>query len=271
MVIALLALTASMVGHEAAAQTPSPIAEWQYSAGVALRSMFEEKIPDWEVEIGVAADIYPVYPGAGKYRVQPGPNLDVRYKDQAFFSTGEGLGVNLLSEKTYRAGVALGFDTGREAHSATRLRGTGDIGYALTPKLFAEYVMFPVVLRADVRRALGGADGWIGDLSAYMPVYGTEKFFVFAGPTVTFADDTYNRHYFGISATQSQRSGLPLYKAGAGAQSAGFGSSMTWFVTDHWMVDGGVSAQRLLGDAAHSPLVQQRLQYEASFSIGYLF
>ncbi len=219
----------------------------------------------------MAADLYPVYPGAGRYRVRPGPDLDLRYKDQAFFSTGEGLGVNILNGKTYRAGIALGVDTGREADSANRLHGTGDIGLAPTPKLFAEYVVFPVVLRADIRRALGGADGWTGDLSAYMPVYGDRKFFVFAGPTVTFADDTYNRHYFGISATQSLRSGLPRYKAGAGAQSAGFGSSLTWFVTEHWMIQGDLSAQRLLGDAAHSPLVQRRMQYDASLAIGYMF
>jgi len=266
---ALLTLIAGAVG--ARAQTPSPMAEWQYSAGVPLRSSFEDTTPDWQVEVGGAGSVQPLYAGAAKYRFQPGPDIDVRYKDLAFFSVGEGLGVNLLQDKTYRVGVALGFDQGREADSATRLRGTGDIGLAPTPKLFAEYVLFPVVLRADVRRALGGVDGWAGDLSAYMPVYGTKSFFVFAGPTVAFVDDTYNRHEFGISATQHLRSGLPRYDATGGLQSAGLGSSMTWLITDHWLANTGVSAQRLLDAAAHSPLVQERLQYEAFFTVGYSF
>lgn len=257
--------------RDACAQTPSPMAEWQYSAGVPLRSMFEDTVPDWDVELGAAGNLQPIYPGAGKYRLEPGPDIDVRYKDLAFFSTGEGLGVNLLQDKSYRLGAALGFDMGREANSDTRLRGTGDIGWAPVPKLFAEYIIFPVVLRADVRRALGGVDGWAGDLSAYMPVYGTKKFFVFAGPTVSFADDSWNRHEFGISATQHQRSGLPRYDATGGPQSAGFGSNATWLITDHWMIEGGVTAQRLLDSAAHSPLVQERMQYDANFTVGYTF
>ena len=256
---------------QALAQTPSPMAEWQYSAGIPLRPMFEDQIPDWQIEVGMAGVVQPLYPGAGKYRFEPGPDIDVRYKNDAFFSIGEGLGVNLFSGKTYRVGASLGFDLGREADSATRLRGTGDIGLAPVPKLFAEYVLFPMVLRADVRRALGGVDGWIGDLSAYMPVYGTKSFFVFVGPTVTLADDVANRHEFGISATQHLRSGLPRYDATGGLQSAGLGSSATWLITDHWIMDGGVSAQRLLDGAAHSPLVQSRLQYQATVTLGYVF
>lgn len=269
---ALLGLFFAVVlAPQALAQTPSPMAEWQYSAGIPLRPMFTDEVPDWQIEVGAAGVVQPLYPGAGKYRLVPGPDIDVRYKDKAFFSIGEGLGVNLFSGKTYRVGAALGFDLGREADSATRLRGTGDIGLAPVPKLFAEYVLFPVVLRADVRRALGGVDGWMGDFSAYMPVWGTKKFFVFAGPTVTLADDVASRHEFGISATQHLRSGLPRYDATGGLQSAGFGTSATWIMTDHWLVDGGASAQRLLDGAAHSPLVQSRLQYQATVTIGYLF
>jgi len=268
-VVALSVLIAGAVG--ARAQAPSPMAEWQYSAGVPLRPTFEDTAPEWQVEVGGAGAVQPLYPGAAKYRFLPGPDIDVRYRDFAFFSVGEGLGVNLLQDKTYRVGVAMGFDQGREADSATRLHGTGDIGLAPTPKLFAEYVLFPVVLRADVRRALGGVDGWAGDLSAYMPIYGTKSFFVFVGPTVALVDDTDNRHEFGISATQSLRSGLPRYDATGGLQSAGLGSSMTWLITDHWLVNSGLSAQRLLDAAAHSPLVQERLQYDAFFTVGYSF
>ncbi|GGF27914.1 hypothetical protein GCM10011611_37380 [Aliidongia dinghuensis] len=256
---------------QARAQTPSPMAEWQYSAGVPLQSLFQGTPPDWQIEVGPAADLQPLYPGAGKYRVEIGPDIDVRYKDQVFFSTGEGLGVNLLIDKTYRIGASLGLDMGRQADSATRLHGTGDIGYAPVPKLFAEYVIFPVVLRADVRRALGGVDGFAGDLSAYLPVCCNDRFFVFVGPSATFVDDTYNRHEFGISATQHLRSGLPRFNAGGGLQSTGIGANLTWILGDQWLLEGGVTGQRLLGDAAHSPLTQARFQYDANFSVGYLF
>ena len=272
-ILSLLVLPPALltVSVGARAQTPSPMAEWQYSAGVPLRAMFEDNIPTWQVELGAAGNVQPLYPGAGKYRFEPGPDIDVRYQDWAFFSTGEGLGANLWQGKTFRIGASLGIDLGREADSDTRLRGTGDIGLAPVPKLFAEYVLFPVVLRADVRRALGGLDGWATDLSAYMPVYGTKSFFVFVGPSVTAVDNTWNRHEFGISETQHLRSGLPRYDATAGFQSVSLGSNVTWIISDHWLLEGGVTASRFLDAAAHSPLVQERMQYDANFTVGYTF
>ena len=47
-----------------------------------------------------------------------------------------------------------------------------DIDPTPEAKLFWEVVLFPVVLRADIRRAMGGYNGWAGDFSAYMPIAG---------------------------------------------------------------------------------------------------
>ena len=267
----LVASAVIAIAAPSRAQTPSPLAEWQYSAGVLLRSTMAPSIPEWDVSLGLAAELHPQYEGAKSFHVEAGPLFDVRYRDIAFASSGEGLGVNLLHGKTYRAGIALSYDLGRKAGENERLRGTGDIAGAPEAKLFAEAVLFPVVLRADLRRALGGYDGWRADIGAYMPLTGSKEFFLMAGPSITFADDTAMQRYFGIGIAQSARSGLPIHEAHGGAERAGLGASAVWIFAEHWLATADFAAQELLGSAGSSPLTERRLELALSLGIAYRF
>jgi outer membrane scaffolding protein for murein synthesis (MipA/OmpV family) len=265
--IAYLAATAS-----ASAQTPSPFAYWQNDAGVVLRPL-GGPVPNWDVTVGMGAAVIPLYEGSDHYRTVPSPAVDIRYKDIAFLSTGDGLGVNLLRGETYRAGVALGYDVGRTQHAAGRLNGIGGIPPAPVARAFAEAYVLPFVFAADIRRSIGGTDGLIGDLGAYMPVIGTETLAVFVGPGITFADQHYVRKYFGVGPSQAApHSGLPLYNsAGGGASNANFGVSIDYHYTDNWMLNGDIGYERLLGDAASSPIVQTKNQIGVAVTIAYEF
>ena len=99
--------------RSAMAQTPSPLEEWQYSGGVILARLFDPNLPEWRVVLGAAADTQPVYAGASAYKVQGGPVINIQYRDIAFFSTGDGLGVNFLRGDHYRVGAAIAYDLGR--------------------------------------------------------------------------------------------------------------------------------------------------------------
>jgi outer membrane scaffolding protein for murein synthesis (MipA/OmpV family) len=253
------------------AQSPSSLPEWSYSAGELMRTSMEPTIPEWSIVAGLSTEYVPRYDGARDYHVQAGPMLDMRYRDIAFLATGEGLGVNLLRGKKYRAGVALSYDLGRRAQDSADTRGLGNVGAAPEFKFFGEYLIFPVVLRADLRRGLGGHNGWLGDFGVYMPVYGTQKLFVFAGPSVTVADATYMRHYFSVTPGQAAATSYPQYSAGAGLKAANLGTSITWLCSEHWLVNAMAGGARLLGDAADSPLTLKRTQYTATLTAGYQF
>lgn len=270
----IAALAAVAFTTPAWAQTPSPLPEWEYSAGIPLRSYFLwGHLPKWEYNVGVGTAFEPKYDGASQYHFQTGPSIDIRYRDIAFLSTGEGLGWNFLHARNYRLGVALTYDLGRTEHSDYRLRGVGDVQPGPEIKLFGEYVWFPVVFRADVRRALGGYNGWVGDLSIYAPILGSEKYryFVLFGPSVTFTDGNYARNYFGISPEQAAKSGYPAFQAFGGVKELSIGTSATWFFRDNWYVNVSGGAGRLLGDAASSPTTNEKLQGVVSFTLGYDF
>ena len=255
-------------------QTPSPLQEWQYSGGIALEKLFEPNLPDWRVVLGGAAEYHPLYDGASLTRTQGGPVINIRYKDFAFASVGEGLGLNLIHGEHYRGGLALCYDLGRlVSNDVSHLEGLGDIKRAPGIKAFFSFAVsksFPLVVRADVRQILGGADGLAADLDAFMPLPGSShRLIMFAGPSITYADHRYTQREFGVTPAQSAASGYPVYDAHAGADAVGFGFSGTVFLTDHWFIDVDTAVNRLLGSASDSPITQNRVQHVLALSLAY--
>ena len=86
--VSACAALAAAGARDASAQTPSPLGEWQYSAGVPLRKLYEPNISTWDISMGAAMTLQPRY-AADRYRVMGGPTIDIRYRDLFFLSTGE--------------------------------------------------------------------------------------------------------------------------------------------------------------------------------------
>lgn len=267
---------ASLLMPLAHAQTPSPLGEWQYSAGIPLEKLYEANVPDWKVRLGIGSTFEPRYDGSSRYHTLVGPSTDIRFRDLAFLSTGEGLGVNFVQGPNWRASIAAVYDLGRRAHDdPAHLNGMGNINAAPEVKLAGEYAIsksFPAVIRATVTRSFGGSNGWVADVGAYTPLPGSsESFFWFAGPSVTFADSKYMNSWFGVTPTQSTNSGYRQYDAGAGIKSAGFGVTMVWFANKHWFVTADGALKRLVGNAARSPIIQTKTNGVCDVSLNYQF
>ena len=258
-----------------AAQTPSPLQEWQYSGGVILSRLFEPDAPEFRKIVGLAADAAPLYSGARADRVQGGPVINISYRDIAFLSTGDGIGYNILRGDHYQVGVAMAYDLGRnEQQDLNNLRGLGDIGAAPVAKLYGTWVLarkFPLILRIDARQFIGGAQGAVGDAGVYMPLPGSSKTFVmFAGPSISFATHHYLQTLYGVTPAQAVASGHPAYDvAHAGTSSVGVGFSATKFITSHWLVNMDAAISQIRGSAAQSPLVEEHTQRVLALSLNY--
>jgi outer membrane scaffolding protein for murein synthesis (MipA/OmpV family) len=257
------------------AQTPSPLQEWQYSGGIILARLFEPDLPKWRRTLGLGAEWQPVYDGAHAYRVNGGPVVDIRYRDVAFISTGEGIGYNFLRGDHYQMGLGLTYDLGREeSDDYTNLRGMGDIPPAPVAKLYAAWVLsrkFPLIMRVDARQFVGGSQGLVGDASVYLPLPGSSKSFVmFAGVSITLATEHYMQTLYGVTPAQSAASGHPVYDIPhAGTTAAGVGFSATKFITPHWLFNLDTAISQIRGSPAHSPLVEKRTQRVVSLSVAY--
>jgi len=172
-------------------------------------------------------------------------------------------------------GVAMAYDFGRkERDDYSNLRGMGNIGAAPVAKVYGSWVLskkFPLILRADARQFIGGAEGAVGDIGVYMPLPGSSKTFVmFAGPSMTFATDHYLQTLYGVTPQQALASGHSIYEIPhAGTSAAGVGFSATKFITQHWLLNMDAAINQIRGSPAHSPLVETRTQRVLAVSIDY--
>jgi outer membrane scaffolding protein for murein synthesis (MipA/OmpV family) len=256
------------------AQTPSPLQEWQYSGGIVLTRLFQPDMPEFRKVVGLAAEVQPVYDGSRAYKVQGGPVVNIQYQDIAFATTGEGIGYNVFRGDHYQAGISLAYDFGRKMKDdLANLHGMGNIDPAPVAKAFGTVVLtkrFPLILRADVRQFVGGAEGAVGDAGVYLPLPGSSKsFVVFAGPSITFATQHYSQTLYGVTAQQALASGHGIYTTHAGTTAEGVGVSATKFITHHWLFNLDTAVHEIRGSPAHSPLIERRTQRALALSLDY--
>jgi outer membrane scaffolding protein for murein synthesis (MipA/OmpV family) len=195
----------------------------------------------------------------------PLPFVDVRYRDLFFLSPLAGFGVNAVATRRLRVGVAVLPDFGRSASSTDRLRGWGDIGAGANLRVFGMYSLPAVTLLADVRRQLGAGSGTLVDAGITRTFPLARHLVLLPTATVTWSDARYSRAYFGIDGSQSAASlaqgrALPTYAAGAGLRDAALTLLAIVPLDDRWSVQSVLRAEVLLGDAAASPLTEQRIQ-----------
>jgi outer membrane scaffolding protein for murein synthesis (MipA/OmpV family) len=256
-------------------QTPSPLQEWQYSGGLILERMFESQEPDLHAVVGLGAEVQPAYEGSRAYRVRGGPAIDLRYKDMAFVSTGDGIGYNLIHRRGLEVGLSLAYDTGRkERLDYSNLRGMGDKPTSAVPKAFLTWVVsdqFPLVVRTDVRHLLRTGGGMVGDFGVYMPMPGSsERLAVFLGPSVTVASRRYLRDLYGVTNEQSLASGHPSYNIqSAGIDAFGLGLSAALHLSRHVLLNVDAAANRLGHEAAESPLIERLSSHVIAVSVDY--
>jgi outer membrane protein len=111
--------------------------------------------------------------------------------------------------------------------------------------------------RAEARQGIGGHHGMVFDISADGVAPVTEKLTLSAGPRVSLATAAALRPYFGVDAVQAAASGLPVYQPQGGVRAIGFGVQARQQWTPQWATNAFVEYDRLVGDAARSPILSR--------------
>jgi outer membrane protein len=215
----------------------------------------------WTVMIGAEGRYRPVFEGADHNSFSPVPIFSIRRAGSVdqFRSPRDNISIALIDFGNLRAGPAGKFVSARKAGSYSELNGLGDVKAAFELGGFIEY--FPVDwfrVRNETRGGFGGHQGVVSDFSADFIVPVSRSITVSAGPRFTWESTKAVSPYFGIDTVQAMATGLPMFDARGGAHSAGAGVQVKYRIDPQWEVHSYVEYDRLLGDAANSPLVTAR-------------
>jgi outer membrane scaffolding protein for murein synthesis (MipA/OmpV family) len=204
--------------------------------------------------LGLGVRSRPEYDGASKQELEPIPV--VRWYGQTFFArTTQGIlegGARFEVARGLVAGAQLAYEGGND-------RTGVDPGASLGAHLEWDTKAGPVPLYflGRVRRHLDGDLGTQADLRATAGIFGASGLIAGIFVQATWATDEWVRSYYTTGS-----GGLLFTTAGVEAACD---------LTPRWVLVGSVSLRRLHGDAASSPITEDKTNYYASAGIAYRF
>jgi outer membrane protein len=217
--------------------------------------------PGYTVTLGADARMMPKFEGSDHSEFIPVPMFDVRPMGTParFTAPRDGLGVAVYEVGQFNFGPVLHLEFARKVRSDPALTGLGDVKWAVEAGGFAEF--WPVDwlrARLELRKGFAGHHGVILDQAVDAIVPLNTMWTLSGGPRMRVSDASGNSRYFDITPEQSLTSGLPAFDAKAGVRSVGAGSKVRYQLSPQWATHAYLEYDRLVGDAAESPLVTQR-------------
>lgn len=223
--------------------------------------------------VALGAQFVPGYPGSDHLVLRPFVDLSRSRGDKPFRfeAPDDSFGMGLIRSGGLTIGPSLNYRGSRTAEDVgaamDKLGDTIEVG-AFVQYQFGENFR----VRGDVRKGLGGHDGWLGDLGAdYVARKGDEWLFSI-GPRVTVSDGRYQRAWFGVTPAESARTGLAVWRPDGGVQSVGATAGLIRKLGRQWGIYGYGKYERLVGDASDSPLVRTfgaRDQFSGGLALTY--
>lgn len=211
----------------------------------------------WTVTIGAEGEYLPDFVGAKTYGFGFVPLFEVRKAGtpRNFTAPNDGIGFAVFDTGNFRIGPVGKYVFERKA-DRLELGGLGNVDFTVELGVFAEY--YPVQwlrTRAEVRQGIGGHEGLVADLSADGILPLTQQLTFSTGPRLTLETSPAINPYFGVDATQSALSGLPIYHAKGGLYSVGWGAQLRYEWTRNIATNVFAEYTRLTDSVENSPLV----------------
>ena len=212
------------------------------------------------IRVGAVVISGQAYQGASEQKTSVLPGVFLQTSNGLFADPLNGVGYSFEPQGSLQYGLRVNLDTGRSVE--TTLPGFEKINARANPGAYANYtVNDKLMLRSALRLGMGdGADGSLLHVGGSYKVLQAGFFGVSVNAFLKYADSNYMQSYFGVTAAQSSTSGLKAYKPAAGFAAAKVGLTAGTPLSRQIFVFANLSVQRLMGDAANSPIVSKKTQ-----------
>ena len=230
---------------------------------------------DIRVRVGAGVQLRPEYVGADGTSV--GPLFHVNFakgtKPFAFAAPDDNPSIAVTSADGLSFGLAGNYE-GRRKESDVGAP-VGGVKRTIEAGAFVQYEWknsFRV--RAELLKGINGHKGVLGTISADKIWRDGDRYVISVGPRVLFSDGRYERAYFGVTPAVAVATGLPAYRPDSGIYAVAAASGITYALNERWGLFGFARYERLVGDAAKSPIVRKfgsRDQLSGGIGVNYTF
>jgi outer membrane protein len=230
---------------------------------------------DIRVRVGLGAQLRPEFVGADDTDVAPLFHVNIARgtNEFRFSAPDDSPSFALVSKDGFSFGPAGNIegrrensDVGADVDSVPRTFEAG---------AFAQYVARDSFrIRAELLTGINGHEGLIGTVGVDKIWRDGDRYVFSIGPRVLFSDGRYQRAYLGITPAASLAWGLPFYRPSGGILGVAVASGALYALNDRWGVFGFARYERLVGDAARSPIVRElgsRNQLSGGLGLNYTF
>lgn len=246
-----------------------------FAITLPVQAQEEEQKPPKRTRIIAGPDLSPTWPGSKKLGF--GPYLDLSRErvgtEFEFEAADESFGAPLIHSGNFAFGPSLGFIGKRSAADVGA--NLPSVGLSIEAGAFAQISLTrDVRLRAAARKGLSGHRGIVGEISADYIARDGDDWLFSIGPRVTLGDGKYQRAYFGVSPSAAATSGLAAFDIDGGVHAVGMSAGYLRQLSTHWGFAAYARYDRLVGDAARSPIVRHsgsRSQPSVGVALSYTF
>jgi outer membrane protein len=223
---------------------------------------------DVVLELGGGAMVRPSYEGADDYLFTPDPIIALHYLRLPFLGDFGG-----RPKTGITFGPSFRIVPGRDEGDHADLDGLGDVSraYEAGGTLGYRYEMWRGFV--TVRQGFGGHHGLVGEVGVDAIAEPMPRLSVSLGPRLGFADADYLDTYLGVTPDQASASGLPEFDPNGGIKGVGLEAQARYGLTPNWSILGKAGYERLIGDAADSPVTDlgSENQFRAGIGLTYRF
>lgn len=241
----------------------------------AWGAAFAQDSGDVRVRVGAGAQLQPDYVGADRTRLSPLFHVNIARGSNlfGFGAPDDRPGIGVVSTHGFTFGPAGNIEGARKDSDVGA--PVGDVPRTIEAGAFAQYYAGKSFrFRAELVKGINGHKGLVGTVGADRIWRDGDRYVFSIGPRVLFSDARYQRAYFGVSPAASLASGLPTYRPGGGIYGVAVASGMSYALNNRWGLFGYARYERLVGDAARSPIVRDygsRNQLSAGIGLNYTF
>lgn len=240
-----------------------------------LQSVSAQDSDAYRVRVGLGGQTRPEFIGADSNEFAPLVDVSIKRGDAPFDfgAPDDNFDIALFSTNGFSAGPVGNIQSGRKNKDVGA--PVGKIKTTIEAGVFGQYqVNDSLRLRTEVRKGIGGHDGIVASAGGDYILRDGDRYVWSIGPRVLWSNRRYQREWFGVSPDVSLLTGLSPYRPSSGVHAIAATSGAYVQLFGDIGLFGYGRYERLVGDAAKSPIVRElgsRNQVSGGIGLTYTF